>query len=79
MYGKFKDFLAAELANIEAAGLYKNERIITTPQRADIKVGAGEDVLNFCANNYYMLLASMRMAVCLNPSLQMRTLLFPIH
>ena len=52
MYGKFKDFLAAELANIQAAGLYKNERIITTPQRADIKVNAGSDVLNFCANNY---------------------------
>ena len=52
MYGKFKDFLAEELSNIEAAGLYKKERIITTPQRADIKVNAGEDVLNFCANNY---------------------------
>ena len=52
MYGKFKDFLAQELDNIKAAGLYKNERIITTPQRADIKVNAGSDVLNFCANNY---------------------------
>ena len=52
MYGKFKEFLSNELAGITAAGLYKNERIITTPQRADIKVGAGSDVLNFCANNY---------------------------
>lgn len=52
MYGKFKDFLSQELANIEAAGLYKKERIITTPQRADIQVNAGEGVLNFCANNY---------------------------
>ena len=52
MYGKFQNFLAEELSNIEAAGLYKKERIITTPQRADIKVNAGEDVLNFCANNY---------------------------
>ena len=52
MYGKFKEFLTQELAGIEAAGLYKNERIITTPQRADIKVGSGSDVLNFCANNY---------------------------
>ena len=43
MYGKFKDFLSQELANIEAAGLYKKERIITTPQRADIQVNAGED------------------------------------
>ena len=45
MYGKLKDFLTQELANIKAAGLYKNERIITTPQRADIKVNAGSDVL----------------------------------
>ena len=44
MYGKLKDFLTQELANIKAAGLYKNERIITTPQRADIKVNAGSDV-----------------------------------
>ena len=41
MYGKLKDFLTQELANIKAAGLYKNERIITTPQRADIKVNTG--------------------------------------
>lgn len=52
MYGKMKDFLTEELAAIKAAGLYKNERIIITPQRADIKVNAGEEVLNFCANNY---------------------------
>ena len=52
MYGKLKNFLTNELESIKAAGLYKNERIITTPQRADIKVNAGEDVLNFCANNY---------------------------
>ena len=42
MYGKMKEFLAKELADIKAAGLYKNERIITTPQRADIKVTDGE-------------------------------------
>jgi glycine C-acetyltransferase len=52
MYGKLKDFLKKELADIKAAGLYKNERIITTPQRADIRVNAGNHVLNFCANNY---------------------------
>lgn len=52
MYGKMKDFLANELEEIKAAGLYKNERIITTPQKADIKVNAEKDVLNFCANNY---------------------------
>ena len=52
MYGKMQEFLAQELENIKAAGLYKNERIITTPQSADIKVNAGQGVLNFCANNY---------------------------
>jgi len=52
MYGKLKDFLNQELADIKTAGLYKNERIITTPQKADIKVNEGIDVLNFCANNY---------------------------
>ena len=52
MYGKMKEFLTQELENIQAAGLYKKERIITTPQRADIKVNAGDSVLNFCANNY---------------------------
>ena len=43
MYGKLKEFLTNELEGIKAAGLYKNERIITTPQRADIKVNAGSD------------------------------------
>jgi glycine C-acetyltransferase len=52
MYGKLKEFLTTELAGIKSAGLYKEERIITTPQRADIQVNAGEPVLNFCANNY---------------------------
>ncbi|GHT33256.1 2-amino-3-ketobutyrate coenzyme A ligase [Bacteroidia bacterium] len=52
MYGKLKEFLTTELADIKSAGLYKEERIITTPQRADIQVNAGEPVLNFCANNY---------------------------
>ncbi len=51
MYGKIKDHLAAELAEIRNAGLYKSERIITSPQRAEIDV-AGKKVLNFCANNY---------------------------
>lgn len=47
-----KEFLQQELAGIREAGLYKDERVIVTPQRADIKVGEGDDVLNFCANNY---------------------------
>ena len=61
MYGKMKEFLAKELADIKAAGLYKNERIIPTPQRADIKVNDGEDVLNFCANNYLGLSDNQRL------------------
>ncbi|MCD8282844.1 MAG: glycine C-acetyltransferase [Prevotella sp.] len=52
MYGQMKEFLAKELADIKSAGLYKDERIITTPQRADISVSTGQEVLNFCANNY---------------------------
>jgi len=52
MYGKIKDQLAAELKSIEEAGLYKKERIITSPQGAEIKVSTGETVINFCANNY---------------------------
>jgi glycine C-acetyltransferase len=52
MYGKLKDSLTKELAEIKAAGLYKSERIITTPQGAEIKVSTGEEVLNFCSNNY---------------------------
>ena len=52
MYGKFKEHLTQELADIKAAGLFKEERIIKTPQRADIKVKPDADVLNFCANNY---------------------------
>jgi glycine C-acetyltransferase len=52
MYTRVQDYLQKEIAGIKEAGLYKNERIITTPQSADIKVSTGEDVLNFCANNY---------------------------
>ena len=52
MYGKFQEHLSNELAAIKDAGLYKEERLITTAQRAAIKVKPGTDVLNFCANNY---------------------------
>ena len=52
MYGKIKEHLQSELKDIEDAGLYKNERIIITPQSAKIKVESGQEVLNFCANNY---------------------------
>ena len=52
MYGNLKTLLEKELSNIKSEGLYKKERIITTPQGANIKVSTGENVLNFCANNY---------------------------
>lgn len=52
MYGKMKQHLQDELHAIQEAGLYKNERVIVTPQKADIRVKSGQEVLNFCANNY---------------------------
>ena len=52
MYGKIKEHLAAEIESIKHDGLYKKERIITSPQDAVIKISTGEEVINFCANNY---------------------------
>jgi glycine C-acetyltransferase len=52
MYSKIKEHLAAELESIKENGLYKKERIITSPQGAEITLTTGETVLNFCANNY---------------------------
>lgn len=52
MYGNTQKRLQEELAEINAGGLYKNERIITTPQGAKIKTEGSGNVLNFCANNY---------------------------
>lgn len=61
MYGKFQQFLQEELKGIRDAGLYKDERVIITPQGADIKVNGGQEVLNFCANNYLGLANSQRL------------------
>jgi glycine C-acetyltransferase len=52
MYGKIQQHLSAGLSDIEQAGLYKQERMILTPQQAGIRVAGGQEVLNFCANNY---------------------------
>lgn len=52
MYGTFQQFFQNELSAIDEAGLYKKERIILNPQGAEIKVSSGQEVLNFCANNY---------------------------
>ena len=52
MYGKIKEHLQEELQEIKDNGLYKKERIITSPQDAVIKINTGQEVINFCANNY---------------------------
>ena len=52
MYGSIKEHLEKELASIREAGLFKEERIITSPQGPVIKISTGQEVLNFCANNY---------------------------
>jgi glycine C-acetyltransferase len=52
MFGKVKEGLTKEIQSISDAGLYKDERIIMTPQGAEIEVKGGQQVLNFCANNY---------------------------
>ena len=52
MYGKLKDHLQSELEAIDAAGIYKRERIITSPQGASVTVSTGDDVVIMCANNY---------------------------
>ncbi len=52
MYGKLKDHLTSELTQIENNGLLKRERVITSPQGAEVKISSGEDVVIMCANNY---------------------------
>ena len=50
MYGTIKEHLSKEIQEIKDKGLYKTERIITSPQSAEIKISTGEEVINFCAN-----------------------------
>ncbi|SFR17449.1 2-amino-3-ketobutyrate coenzyme A ligase [Lentzea waywayandensis] len=52
MYGELKNDLLKTIEEIREAGLYKSERVIGTPQNAAVRVGQGDEVLNFCANNY---------------------------
>ena len=52
MYGAIKEYLNQEIENIKDAGLFKEERIITSAQGPEITLNTGEKVLNFCANNY---------------------------
>ncbi len=52
MTAAFTEHLRGELSALEEGGLYKAERVITSPQSANITVTGGQEVLNFCANNY---------------------------
>ena len=52
MYGKFQDFLGSTLAEIKANNLYKNERVISSPQKPRLTLANGRELLNMCANNY---------------------------
>jgi glycine C-acetyltransferase len=66
MYGKFQRHLQKQLDSINSEGLFKNERILTTPQGVEIQTGNGRKVLNFCANNYLGLCSEPRVMAAAN-------------
>ncbi len=68
MYGKFGEFLAGELASVREQGLFKEERVLESPQGAEVTVG-GRKVLNFCANNYLGLAADPRVVAAAKQTL----------
>ncbi len=70
MYGKLKGELEAKLAQIRNEGLYKNERVIATPQGALISVKGGREVINFCANNYLGLANNERIRMAAEKALR---------
>ena len=72
MYEKMKKHLQEELGSIKEAGLFKDERIIVSPQMAEIKVQSGQEVLNFCANNYLGLSNHPRLIAAAKKSLDER-------
>jgi glycine C-acetyltransferase len=61
MYDNYQDHLKIQLSEIKEAGLYKNERVIVSPQGAEITLDTGQTVLNFCANNYLGLSANRQL------------------
>ncbi|MDR0558957.1 MAG: glycine C-acetyltransferase [Prevotellaceae bacterium] len=71
MYGEFKNYLSNELSIIEESGLYKKERIICSPQSAEIQAG-NRSVLNFCANNYLGLSNSPRLVEAAKKAMDIR-------
>jgi glycine C-acetyltransferase len=70
MYGGLKNHLTTQLEEITEAGLFKRERVITTPQDAIIKTTEGEEVLNFCANNYLGLSSHPRVLAAAQKTLE---------
>ncbi|MDR2389213.1 MAG: glycine C-acetyltransferase [Tannerellaceae bacterium] len=70
MYGKFKDYLTDALNQIRQDGLYKHERVITTPQGPALRLQTGEEVLNFCSNNYLGLSDDPRLTHAAQQALQ---------
>ena len=72
MYGKFQQYLKDELVAIEAAGLYKKERNIASPQYSEITLEDGSKALNFCANNYLGLANSERLALAAEKAMKER-------
>lgn len=61
MYNQYQDYLRQQIHEIKEAGLYKNERVIVSPQSAEITLNTGQKVLNFCANNYLGLSANAKL------------------
>ncbi len=61
MYNHYKEYLTSQIGEIKEAGLYKNERVIVSPQGAEITLNTGQKVLNFCANNYLGLSSSQQL------------------
>ena len=72
MYDSCQKYLSKELDEIKNAGLYKDERVITSPQRASITVRGGKEVLNFCANNYLGLSDNKRLVEAAKKALDQR-------
>jgi glycine C-acetyltransferase len=71
-YKKFQEHLTRELASIQSAGLYKRERIITSPQAVTIALQSGQQVLNFCANNYLGLSDSRELIAAARKAMESR-------
>ena len=72
MYGKFQKFLADELQSIDEAGLFKRERVICSPQAAEITLEDGSKALNFCANNYLGLADNPRLVAAAKTAMEER-------